>query len=173
MGIELKSPPQKEVDKNGEKSGRNRAGALTVVSELKCHFCGEGQHAVVTTSKGKKIIPYYVCEKFVALSPSERYSKLKSKNLCTTCLLPGAVKGRSISVFIRVFAVLMLTASLKKFTSCCAWNTGAMRRTNVWLKNLWTSLLKTVVKTFRNFAKICHCLVQLFKLCKKLYIFNI
>ena len=48
---------------------------------------------VITTSKGNLIIPYYVCAKFVALTPSGRYSKLKAKNLCTTCLLPGAVKS--------------------------------------------------------------------------------
>ena len=47
----------------------------------------------MTTSKGNKIIPYYVCETFVSMSPAERYSQLKAKNLCTTCIMPGAIKG--------------------------------------------------------------------------------
>ena len=47
----------------------------------------------VTTAKGNKIIPYYVCELFVSSSCKERYEKFKAKNLCTTCLFPGAKKG--------------------------------------------------------------------------------
>ena len=86
MGIDLKHSRQKEDRKI------NFAGAH-VASEEKCHFCGLGGHTTVTTSKGKSIIPYYVCEIFVAFSPADRYSKLKAKNLCTTCLIPGAVKG--------------------------------------------------------------------------------
>ena len=98
MGIELKPSRQKDESK------RNLGGGAHVVSEeLKCHFCGLGQHATVTTSKGKSIIPYYLCEIFVALSPSDRYSKLKSKNLCTTCLVPGAVKGPKHKCFFMNF----------------------------------------------------------------------
>ena len=58
-----------------------------------CLVCDEEGHNVVTTTKGNKSIPHYVSEKFVNTIPSERLSKLKSKNLCTKCLFPGAVKG--------------------------------------------------------------------------------
>ena len=63
MGIDLKPPRQKDADKTGDKNrdknGRIRGGSASpVVDGLKCHFCGLGQHAVVTTRKGKKMIPY-------------------------------------------------------------------------------------------------------------------
>ena len=92
IGIELKleRPKESEADKRKSPSGFQ---VSSPTAELLCHFCGEGQHTVVTTSKGNLIIPYYLCAKFVALTPSGRYSKLKSKNLCTTCILPGAVKN--------------------------------------------------------------------------------
>ena len=89
MGIELRI----ETKKSGpEKSGKKPALTVTDGS-LRCHFCDEGQHTVVTTAKGNKIIPYYVCGVFVAMSPAERFSQLKSKGFCTTCLLPGAIRG--------------------------------------------------------------------------------
>ena len=92
MGIELKPEKSKE---NGSEKKKPPSGfpSSPSAADLLCHFCGEGQHVVITTSKGNLIIPYYVCAKFVALTPSGRYSKLKAKNLCTTCLLPGAVKS--------------------------------------------------------------------------------
>ena len=91
MGIELKIEPKKTgQDKSGKKPN---SGVHSVTDgSLKCHFCGEGQHTIVTTAKGNKIIPYYVCGVFVAMSPAERFSQLKAKNFCTTCLLPGAIK---------------------------------------------------------------------------------
>ena len=85
MGIELKSSTKADEKKT-------KFSGFVSIGE-KCHFCGQTQHATVTTSKGKTIIPYYVCEIFVALSPADRFSRLKAKNLCTTCLIPGAVKG--------------------------------------------------------------------------------
>ena len=92
MGIDLKFDHKKT---GGEKTAKSSPGGVHSVTDpsLKCHFCGEGQHTVVTTSKGNKIIPYYVCETFVSMSPAERYSQLKAKNLCTTCIMPGAIKG--------------------------------------------------------------------------------
>ena len=69
------------------------ANHLTADESLKCHVCGRDDHTFVTTTKGKKIIPYYVCEQFVKMSPTERLSTLQSKHLCTGCIYPGAVKG--------------------------------------------------------------------------------
>ena len=39
------------------------------------------------------IIPYYVCQIFVNMTPEDRLSRLKSKNLCTQCQSPGARVG--------------------------------------------------------------------------------
>ena len=64
-----------------------------ITSDMQCHICRKTGHTIITTAKGNKIIPYYVCEEFVNMSPSERLSKLRSKNLCTGCLFPGAEKG--------------------------------------------------------------------------------
>ena len=37
-----------------------------------CLVCDEEGHTVITTIKCNKIIPYYVCEQFVNMTPSER-----------------------------------------------------------------------------------------------------
>ena len=57
---------------------------------LTCHFCDEEGHTIITTAKGNKIIPYYVCKKFCESSAANRFLQLQAKNLCTTCLYPGA-----------------------------------------------------------------------------------
>ena len=84
MGIELKLERLKEsrADKKKTPSGFQ---VSSPTAELICHFCREGQHTVVTTSKGNRISPYYVCAKFVALTLSGRYSKLRSKNSRHRC----------------------------------------------------------------------------------------
>ena len=87
--------PKNEKQRDGKQTkSRNLMSANPAgVEGAKCHFCDQDDHAVVTTRKGNKIIPYYVCEAFVDMSPAERFAKLQSKNLCTTCLFPGAVVG--------------------------------------------------------------------------------
>ena len=58
-----------------------------------CHVCDKPLHTVVITAKGNKIIPYYVCEEFVKMTPAERLKRLQAKGLCTGCLFPGAKSG--------------------------------------------------------------------------------
>ena len=152
MGIDLKPPRQKDTDKTGDKKGDKndknnlRGGsAHPVVDGLKCHFCGLGQHAVVTTKRGKKMIPYYVCEIFVALSPSERYSKLKEKNFCTTCLLPGAVKSPKHQCFYVNF--------------CCPHTHGSSEKIHVLLceEHKGDDKNKALAEQFTNrFVKNCN-----------------
>ena len=43
----------------------------------KCQICDEIDQIVTITSKGKQIINYFSCEKFVKMSPKERFSELK------------------------------------------------------------------------------------------------
>ena len=89
MGIEVKRDPRKKDPEEPRKPP-----AYTVSkSDMKCHVCDDVGHPVITTAKGNKIIPYYVCELFVQLSPGNRYSRLKERNLCTSCLFPGHKKG--------------------------------------------------------------------------------
>ena len=63
------------------------------VQDLVCHICDNRGHTVITTAKGKTIIPYYVCQEFVTMTPLQRKERLQSKNLCIGCLYPGAKKG--------------------------------------------------------------------------------
>ena len=68
-----------------------------------CHICEQDGHTRITTSRGNEIIPYYVCETFVNMSAAGRLSKLTSKNLCTGCLYPGAIKGAKHRCFFTNF----------------------------------------------------------------------
>ena len=58
-------------------------------NKAKCQICEEIDQIVTITSKGKQIINYFSCEKFVKTSPKERFSELNKKNLCFQCLTPG------------------------------------------------------------------------------------
>ena len=60
-----------------------------------CHICDEKGHTIITTPKGNKIIPYYVCNEFVKISPAERLSKLKSKNLSQMSLPRGCQRDKT------------------------------------------------------------------------------
>ena len=90
MGLTLdhKKPPV------GPKGGSGSAHNSVVPGKL-CHVCDQSGHTTITTARGNIILPYYVCEIFVKMSPVERLSKLTSKNLCTVCLYPGAIQGPS------------------------------------------------------------------------------
>jgi hypothetical protein len=65
-------------DSNGSDNKKpiNPAGNVNLASGggSPCHICSETGHIVITTAKGKKIVPYYVCKKFNEMSPIERFS---------------------------------------------------------------------------------------------------
>ena len=86
---------KRETQKKESQEPKRQSGGVHTVSSsnIKCHVCDEDGHAIITTPKGNKIVPYYVCELFVKLSPAGRYAKLKGKKLCTTCIFPGLKKG--------------------------------------------------------------------------------
>ena len=56
---------------------------------LLCHFCGESGHVPTVTTKGKMVINYHSCEKFVKMDPKERFEEIQNKGLCSQCLTPG------------------------------------------------------------------------------------
>ena len=91
MGIELRVDVKRK-DSDDTKRPVNHAGTAAP-HDLICHFCEGVGHTVITTQRGNKIIPYYVCETFVLMSPATRYAKMKEKELCTSCLVPGQKKG--------------------------------------------------------------------------------
>ena len=90
MGIQLE---KKKNDPPKPKALTGSSVHASVVSDKPCHICDQVGHTKIITARGKDIIPYYVCETFVKMSPGERLSKLNNKKLCTVCLFPGAVKG--------------------------------------------------------------------------------
>ena len=93
MGIELRLDVRKKENNDGQNSGHHMGSFPASPLEILCHFCEGIGHTVITTQKGNKIVPYYVCETFVLLSPANRYAKMKEKDLCTSCLVPGQKKG--------------------------------------------------------------------------------
>ena len=57
---------------------------------LKCHFCDSTDHVPTSGPQGIKLIQYFVCKKFVEMTPEQRLTELKRRNLCHQCLFPGA-----------------------------------------------------------------------------------
>ena len=45
------------------------------------------------TRKGRLVINYFACPKFVEMNPKQRLSELRTKGLCFQCLNPGFKKG--------------------------------------------------------------------------------
>ena len=93
LGIQ---PVKNDPNKPGVK---NNVLVLPAVNKNLCHICGNDGHTTITTARGNIIVPYYVCEIFVKWTIAERLAGLKSKNLCTICLFPGATIGRHKCTF--------------------------------------------------------------------------
>ena len=102
LGFELKRDGNKNDSKKQKDSNQNFS-ANSATTSLKCSFCDGSGHVVITTPRGNKIIPYYVCEAFISSSCKERYEKFKAKNLCSTCLFPGAKKVPKHRCFFKNF----------------------------------------------------------------------
>ena len=63
------------------------------ITPNKCIFCDKDDHVSVITKRGKELIHYFSCEKFIMMKPEKRFQMLKDKNLCFQCLYPGAKKN--------------------------------------------------------------------------------
>ena len=72
--------------------GKNIQSYNADAKDMKCSFCGEKGHVVSTGPRGKKLIQYFSCRRFVEMSPAQRFNELKRKKLCFQCLYPGAPK---------------------------------------------------------------------------------
>jgi len=59
-----------------------------------CSFCGESNHVATNGPGNSKIIQYFVCKRFVEMSPRDRFLELKSKGFCFQCLYPGATMSQ-------------------------------------------------------------------------------
>ena len=59
-----------------------------------CKICNATDHVQTSGPNGSKLVQYFVCKKFVDMTPAQRFTELKNKNLCFQCLFPGADKRR-------------------------------------------------------------------------------
>ena len=57
----------------------------------KCAFCDETGHFERVDRQGNKIVDYYLCQKFVQMTPLDRFKELRRKGYCCMCLYPGAL----------------------------------------------------------------------------------
>ena len=58
----------------------------------KCTFCEETGHFERTDAQGNKVVDYFSCEKFVQMTPLDRFKELRRKGYCYMCLYPGALQ---------------------------------------------------------------------------------
>jgi len=79
-------PPRKSAHTSSSQQSPN----LSTVNQSSCFICGKDDHIQTNGPRGMKLIQYFSCKTFVDMTPAERLSMLKSKNLCFQCLFPGA-----------------------------------------------------------------------------------
>ena len=77
--------------RKGDK-GHTRDGSHFYSQKMsdKCFTCDETGHVKTNGPKGTFLIQYFACEKFVNMTPYERFNVLKQKGFCFQCLYPGA-----------------------------------------------------------------------------------
>ena len=84
---------RKDNDEEGEQDFDNTVH-MTVGNQSSgssiCTFCNEGGHFERLNAQGNTIIDYFSCEKFVKMTPLDRFKELRRKGYCYMCLYPGA-----------------------------------------------------------------------------------
>ena len=85
-------PPGSGRDASHHSNDSTQDGSET--DSLTCKICNATDHVQTNGPNGSKLIQYFVCKKFVDMTPAERFTELRSKNLCFQCLFPGANKSR-------------------------------------------------------------------------------
>ena len=86
-------------------SGKDKPGCHTLssVENLTCHICWTNDHIPTITRLGHNVINYHSCEKFVRMSPKERFEELLNKKMFAQCLTPGRKyrhEGRCLDKYI-------------------------------------------------------------------------
>ena len=83
-------------EEKGQYSKRNAHLVNVAKSDPKFYFYDENENHIVTKgSKGSKIVQYFACQKFIEMTPSERFQLLRKKGYCIQCLFPGAYQDKS------------------------------------------------------------------------------
>ena len=87
--------PKDPKDKNHDKRDRkDKPSYYTNGKNNLCVICGAEDHVATNGPGGSKLVQYFVCQKFVEMTPAQRFSELMSKGLCFQCLFPGAKKDQ-------------------------------------------------------------------------------
>ena len=73
------SEPSYKSSNNDTKSRKSYLSNINNSSQspVKCFICGKDDHVVSVTQKGKRLVNYISCEKFVKMRPQERFVELK------------------------------------------------------------------------------------------------
>ena len=82
MLIQEKSDGKRNTKQNsdGRENGKNGAHFTNQTTEKKCYFCDEtDDHIATAAPKGREIIQYFTCKKFVEMTPKERFQELRRK----------------------------------------------------------------------------------------------
>ena len=80
--IQEKSDGKRNTKQNsdGRENGKNGAHFTNQTTEKKCYFCDEtDDHIAAAAPKGREIIQYFTCKKFVEMTPKERFQELRRK----------------------------------------------------------------------------------------------
>ena len=90
---DLKVQQQKQLISSSDPSKVQRAHPSQYEPsnpQLKCAICNSFDHQTTSGPQGGRLVQYFACREFFQMSPAERFTILKNKNLCYQCLYPGA-----------------------------------------------------------------------------------
>ena len=90
---DLKVQQQKQLISSSDPSKVQRAHPSQYEPsnpQLKCAICNSFDHQTTSGPQGGRLVQYFACREFAQMSPAERFTILKNKNLCYQCLYPGA-----------------------------------------------------------------------------------
>ena len=65
-----------------------------VLDDDMCYICGDSDHIKTNGPYGRKLVQYFACQKFVEMTPNQRFIELRNKGLCFQCLFPGAFQSQ-------------------------------------------------------------------------------
>ena len=96
MLIQEKSDERRNTKQNSgfRQIGRRGAHFISQSIEKKCYFYDETDNHIATSGPRRtEIIQYFVCKKFIEMTPKERFQELRRKGYCFQCLFPGALQN--------------------------------------------------------------------------------
>ena len=99
MGLNLSRDVSARIAKGDKKNEilANSSHKTVISSDKFCHICDKDGHTKIVTRRGNTIIPYYVCENFVKMSPKEAF-EIEVQKFVLQLPLPGRSKRAKTQV---------------------------------------------------------------------------